>query len=283
MGILKIFLGMTVLGLCCGGIGTAHAQPLQPEPEGFTPDQRQLADEIVSIFENDTPHPQYGYIENLHDGRGFTAGREGFTTATGDLAKVVESYCSAVPENKLSPYLPVLQDKARKVDDSMAGLDGFEHAWATCANDPALCRAQDEVVNQLVYLPSVNRWRAEGCKSPLALLFIYDTEVEQGDALDPDGTPAVLKKTDELAGGSPGQGVPEAKWLEEFLRVRRGVLLNPSNAKTKEAWSESVTRCDALEDILDDEDMNLAPPVTITPFGERWAVTMDGAFRVDIG
>ena len=50
---------------------------------------------LVSSAENsDTDYSlQYGYIEDIGDGRGYTAGIIGFTTGTGDLPDVVELSC----------------------------------------------------------------------------------------------------------------------------------------------------------------------------------------------
>src|SRR5882724_9316825 len=70
------------------------------------------ADQIISVFENDTLELQYGYTEALEDGRGLTAGRAGFTTATGDLVLVVERYVSRVPDTPLKHYLPRLKELA---------------------------------------------------------------------------------------------------------------------------------------------------------------------------
>jgi hypothetical protein len=46
-----------------------------------------IADQMVSVFENETTSLQYGYIENLNDGRGYTAGRAGFVTRDGIFFK----------------------------------------------------------------------------------------------------------------------------------------------------------------------------------------------------
>lgn len=50
---------------------------------------------LVSSAENsDTDYSlQYGYIEDIGDGRGYTAGIIGFTTGIGDLPDVVELSC----------------------------------------------------------------------------------------------------------------------------------------------------------------------------------------------
>src|SRR5689334_13027262 len=95
---------------------------------------RRRADSLISVFENHTLEPRYSYIENLHDGRGFTAGRAGFCTATGDLLKVVEHYEKSAPNNSLSKYLDPLRELAHEEDDSVKDLSGFEKAWKSAAS-----------------------------------------------------------------------------------------------------------------------------------------------------
>src|SRR5215218_7439049 len=87
--------------------------------------QRHRVDQLISLFENDTPEIQYCYIENINDGRGFTAGRAGFTTATADLLEVVERYTRIVPDNRLAPFLPRLREVAAQGSGSTAGLEGL--------------------------------------------------------------------------------------------------------------------------------------------------------------
>ena len=54
-----------------------------------------------------------GYIEDIHDGRGYTGGIIGFTSATGDMLDVVRIYARALPGNPLAPFLPALWREAR--------------------------------------------------------------------------------------------------------------------------------------------------------------------------
>lgn len=44
----------------------------------------------------------------MHDGRGFTAARDGFATGDGDLLQVVEVYDDMRPNNVLSGFVPQL-------------------------------------------------------------------------------------------------------------------------------------------------------------------------------
>src|SRR3954454_6473988 len=68
------------------------------------PERKHRAAQITSSFENSTLELQYGYIDNIGDGRGITAGRAGFTSATGDLLLLVQRYTKAKPGNVLAPY-----------------------------------------------------------------------------------------------------------------------------------------------------------------------------------
>ena len=72
---------------------------------------------LVSSAENSSTDyaEQYAYIEDIGDGRGYTAGIIGFTTGTGDLLEVVERYTELEPENELKKYIPYLQQAAKKI------------------------------------------------------------------------------------------------------------------------------------------------------------------------
>ena len=59
------------------------AMPAAGADSGLTVVQKHRADQLISIFENGIPEIQYGYAEDLDDGRGITAGRAGFCTGWG--------------------------------------------------------------------------------------------------------------------------------------------------------------------------------------------------------
>ena len=149
--VLLIFLG------CVSVIGT--------ERFIFNQEQRLVADQIISVFENDTPRIQYGYAEDLDDGRGITAGRAGFTSATGDMLDVIERYTEIQPDNPLAKYLPRLEELAATENASTEGLDGLIEAWELAAEDEAFRKVQDEVVDEEYYGPAtvhVRSWGSHG-------------------------------------------------------------------------------------------------------------------------
>src|SRR6476620_9866997 len=141
----------TVLGL--GGLALAGVVPAAAasapsyrvdssspttRPDGLDdPAKKEIAMEIVSSNENSSLdwRAQYRYIEDIHDGRGYTAGIIGFCSGTGDMLELVEAYTDTEPGNPLAPFLKAL----RKVDgtDSHEGLGKpFVQAWKTAAEDP---------------------------------------------------------------------------------------------------------------------------------------------------
>jgi chitosanase len=224
--------------------------------------------QMISVFENGTPEIQYAYIEDLHDGRGYTAGRAGFCTACGDLLTVVQTYTAQVPDNPLAGYLPTLTQLAKASDDSTKGLNGFVRAWSTAADDPVFRQVQDRVTDDLYTAPARKLADANGVRSALGLAILVDTAVQQGTDDDPDGLPAMVRKTIAAVGGTPAGGVDETAWLQGFLDVRRDTLENPTSSDTGKVWRESVGRVDALRALLDAGNLDLATPFTISPFGD---------------
>jgi len=87
---------------------------------GFTvPVLKEIILELVSTAENSTKKwtSSYAYIEDIDDGRGYTAGVVGWCSGTGDMLDLVERYTATTPGNPLQKYLPAcaLRQSARSV------------------------------------------------------------------------------------------------------------------------------------------------------------------------
>lgn len=256
------------------GNGQAGREPLPPI-EGFTSAQRRIADRIVSVFENGTPKLRYDYAEALGDGRGVTAGRAGFTSATRDLLEVVERYVEIRPDSDFVPLLSTLRRRARDWSGSMRGLDELAAIWQASADDQAFRDVQDAVVDRLYYRRALRVAREAGVRTPLSLLVLYDTVIQHGfGERDPDGMPEIVRCARYRAGGTPASGVDEVKWLRELLAHRRGILAHASNAATRSVWAESVPRVDALLSLVDGAHWQLDGPLAIAPWGTR--IEIDG-------
>jgi chitosanase len=247
----------------------ATAVPAGASP-ALTPVQRNVADQLVSVFENSTTDIRYGYIENLRDGCGFTAGRAGFCTATGDLLKVVELYAASRPGADVVTFLPVLRARAIDRSASVRSLgDDFITAWQTAAQDATFRAAQDDIVDAEYFTPAVRMTGDAALTSALAVAIFYDTAIEHGVEHDYDGLPALIARTRHRVGGLPGKRITERRWLSTFLKVRRADLLHPHNHARQVDWPDSVGRVDALARLVHMNRLGLRPPLAVNPWGDH--------------
>ncbi|MFH0982423.1 MAG: chitosanase [Planctomycetota bacterium] len=259
-------LGCATPGGGGGGGGTPAPEPCDAtaaEAAGLMPEQKLRADRLISVFENDTIEIQYAYVEALDDGRGYTAGRAGFTTATGDVLDVVERYAAEVPEAELAAYLPRLRELADQQSSAIDGLEGFPEDWAQAAEDERFRGVQDDVVDETYYHPAIARACGLGLSTPLARAELYDAIIQHGEGDDPDGLPALIQRTVDRAGGSPATGVDETEWFYAFLEVRRATLENAFDPETRAAWAESVYRVEIVETIADGGNFDFNGPIVI--------------------
>ena len=236
--------------LFCGLLSCGMFAQAATPSSGLNPEQRHRADALISIFENGTPKIQYGYAENIRDGRGITAGRAGFTTATGDALEVVQRYASLKPQSPLAKYLPVLTKLAQQKSGLTSGLAGFASAWKKAAQDPTFRTVQDQVTNELYFDPAMRKADSMGLKTALGRTILFDTIVQHGEGDDPDSLDALVSATNQQMHGTPAEGMAEAAWLKTFLTVRRNNLLHPHNPETQEVWAKSVGRVDVFLDLL---------------------------------
>jgi chitosanase len=234
----------------------------------YDPATRLRADKVVSTFENSTVDIQYGYAEDIKDGRGITAGRAGFTSSTGDLLEVVQRYCQQVPNSPLAAYLPALE--AVNGSGSTKGLEGFTQSWATAATtDPHLRTVQDQVVDETYFIPAMKQADDVGIHTALGQLIIYDTIIQQGDGTDPDSLPAIVEETINKEGLATGH---EAEWLKRFLEIRQRHLQRANDPATRKDWRESMPRVATLQSILRSGNFDLRPPLRLTVYGDQFRI-----------
>lgn len=267
VGAALLLAGAVGVGIVLSTAGRPPSHDAAPPTLTDSGPERRTADQIISVFENGVPDIQYGYIEDLQDGRGYTAGRAGFCSACGDMAEVVRRYTEAAPINPLASFLPTLMQLASEGSDSRASLEGLPQAWVQASADPQFRVAQDAVVDTNYYRPALDLAQQLGLESPLARLALYDTAVQHGVNVGPDSLAAIADRATQEAGGLPTAGTQETLWLEAFLNRRRATLEQPSNPDTQEAWAASVGRVDALHALLDESNLNLDLPLKVNPFG----------------
>ncbi len=211
--------------------------------------------ELTTFFENSKIQADYEYIENLGDGRGYTAGRIGFCTGTGDLVEVVDSYCMAQPKSRLCAYRTRLHEISNVADANqqpnpdVRGLDRFDEAWGQASKDQNFRRQQDQALIEMYFTPALKYFKQQNLKWPASLSVLYDTFIQHGEE-GPDGFKFIFDKTNRDLKGLP---VDERRWINQFLQNRIQILLNPSNHDTADEWRESVDRAYKLLNVINDD------------------------------
>lgn len=226
--------------------------------------QKKRAEQITSVFENDDIRLRYDSCENIGDGRGFTAGRAGFTTGTCDAIDVIEKYGRKKPNNGLAKYLSELRRLCSRNSDSTSKLVGYCEQWKQAARDAEFRKAQDQVVDELYYKPAMKWANRIGVTTPLTLAFLYDTIIQHGEGTDPDGFPALIKRATQRAGGDPKSGVDEKrKWTPAFIEERRKTLAHAHNTDTRVEWAKSVDRADFFKELVRKGSWDLKGPIRV--------------------
>lgn len=212
---------------------------------------------ISNVFEVGDVEPDYGYVENLGDGRGYTVTQYGFCTYNSEVTQVIERYLAHAPKTPLKRFLPELPP----IKWTEQKLDGFAHVWRReIQASKFLGEACDEEANVLFFSPAIHSATAVGVKSPIGMAIFYDTLLQHGAGTDADSLPSILKRALEENGSVAATSEPE--FLKAFLDVRKSVLENSTNHETRHVWRASARRVDALGKLLKDNP-NLVPPIEV--------------------
>lgn len=264
--------GLVAVAGLGAGVGSVYLLQEDPEPKEIIPDikheldksgLRKRAGQVISTFENSTTEIQYGYAEDIGDGRGITAGPFGATSGTGDLLEVDKRLAEIDPTDPLVGFLPALEEV--NGSDSTEGLDGFIETWEQSAKGAALRSALDAVYDEWYFDPALRIAEEAGLTSDAGNLIILDTIVQHGEGDDPDGLPAIMNEVIAKQGTATIDN--EKQWLIGFLETRREHLMHAADPATREGWRESVDRVRALFSILE-QDMTLMGPLAWTVYGD---------------
>jgi chitosanase len=225
------------------------------------PAKKEVAMELVSAAENSSLDwkAQYKYIEDIGDGRGYTAGIIGFCSGTGDMLELVQAYTDTEPSNVLAKYLPAL----KKVNntDSHAGLDpNFTRDWATAAKDPVFQAAQDAERDRVYFNPAVDQAKADGLRA-LGQFAYYDAAVMHGF----DGEQSIRARAIRDA-KPPSQGGSETAYLQAYLNERVVEM------KKEEAHSDT-SRVDTEQRVfLNAGNLDLNTPLDFKTYGDAYHI-----------
>ena len=218
---------------------------------------------LVSSAENSSVDysKQYAYIEDIGDGRGYTAGVIGFTSGTGDLLQVVKEYIKLKPQNNLlEKYLSALE--AVVGTDSHEGLgDAFLADWQIASEDAEMIQAQNTILDDLYLNPSIAFANEDGL-SVLGQYIYYDAMVVHGPGDDEDSFNGIRMKA-KASADTTAMGGNEKTYLQAFLDARSVIM------KKEEAHLD-LSRLNTQRAFLEAGNMTLELPLTWTMYGDTF-------------
>jgi chitosanase len=213
---------------------------------------------ISNVFEVGRPQPDFGYVENLHDGRGYTVTNYGFCTSTGEVSGLIRRYAASEKHTPLRRFLDVLPP----VEGGSSTPEGFPEAWQSEASkSQTLAGVCDREADRLFFKPAMRAAAAAHIRTPIGKAVFYDTWLQHGDGGDPDSFQAIYSRTVHRVGKR--QNSSEVDFIRAFLEERKAVLMHAFDPATRVVWKKSVPRVDALLGLLDDNPQ-LNSPVTVT-------------------
>ncbi|AGZ46499.1 chitosanase [Actinoplanes friuliensis] len=225
------------------------------------PAKKDVAMQIVSAAENSSLNwrAQFSYIEDIGDGRGYTAGIIGFCSGTGDMLELVQAYTATKPGNVLAKYLPALRNVNNS--DSHAGLDpNYTRDWKTAAADPVFQAAQESERDRVYFNPSVRDGKSDGVRA-LGQFAYYDASVVHGY----EGMRSIRSRALQRA-KPPSQGGNETTWLNAFLDERVIEM-------KKEAAHDDVTRIDTAQRVfLRNGNLDMNTPLDFSIYGDSYHI-----------
>lgn len=227
---------------------------------GMTEKQANTALQLTSLFENSTPVLQYGYAENIGDGRGITFGFVGFCSGTCDGSQMLNEYERLKGPNSLSKYIAPMEAidaSGGCFSGSTTGLDGFIQAVGAAASDPLFIQAQLNIADKLYIGPSQAKVSQLGFSLPITQGELVDAYINHGDS----GAVNMINQATSSVGTSD-----ERAWLKKFLEIRLNVLAADST------WSSAVDRVKVYQKLLNEGNVNLDTPMTVSVYGTTFTL-----------
>jgi chitosanase len=254
-------------GLAVAVPAPAMASPAaRPQRTGLdAPREREIAMELVSSAENSTLNwrREYGYIQDIGDGRGYTAGLIGFCSGTGDMLALVRSYVRAEPADPLASFLPGLVRVNGTASHRGLGRP-FVRAWRRAAHDPVFRRMQRRELDTMYFDPAVGRAKRDGLRT-LGQFIYYDAIVMHGPGNGYASFGGIRRRALARA-RTPAQGGSQVDYLNAFLDVRRALMKHQSK-------HQNTSRIDDEQRVfLRERKFALRPPLAWHTYGDRYEI-----------
>jgi len=221
---------------------------------------------INSVFENGEVVFDYPYVQDIHDGRGYTVGRIGFTTGTNDAWAVVNAYNNFKPKYGLQKFSKALSSLSKlsfcnKRRGDVNKLVGFPAAWKKAAcKDPKFRQVQDEFTETMYFEPSLRFSALAGLKTDLGKAIFYDTIINHGWQYT---EPYINIWYLIAVTGKRYPNEDEKSYLLRFLNTRRQLMCCAND----DAWPQAADRVVDLMNVVNSGNFDLSKPIHLINYG----------------
>lgn len=185
----------------------------------MTDHQKRTAEAIVNIFETGSVLGDYGKVTVIPGDTGhLTFGRSQTTLGSGNLAKLLDSYCEN-PGARFARHFEPWKERLRKADVQLDHEPRLHNLLRATADDPVMRDVQDAFFDTFYWQPALRAAERMGIVTPLGVAVVYDAHVH--------GSWLTLRDRTTARAGRLGE-IGERQWIGEYIRERRAWLANHS-------------------------------------------------------
>ncbi len=225
-----------------------------------TSEQKYVINCVLAIFETGKipTSAAYSTCTILSDGAGISYGKHQATDKSGSLDLVCKRYIklNGIHAEALSGYLPQLSSNESTTvnpkETCPEWLNQLIELLKTAGADPFMQRAQDEIFDELYWLPAVKIATEIGLQTALGQLTIYDTCIHSGLG-------NVSKIRNLFPEAAPVNGGDEKVWVLAYIAARKNWLQSRGNPIVQ----KTVYRMEELKKIADADNWNLKTPLIV--------------------
>ena len=198
------------------------------DEQPVTATQASTAKAIVNLFETGQVLGDYSAVTVLPGDTGhLTYGRSQTTLGSGNLAVLIERYCTQAGARfgaRLRDWRASLKARDKALDRDLQ----LHNLLRACADDPVMRDVQDRFFDDTYWQPAVRAAGRLGIRLPLGVAIVYDSWVHGSWG-------AMRDRTDR---GGTLQQSGEHEWLERYVDTRREWLATHSNPLLRKTVSE---------------------------------------------
>ena len=267
----SVITSLNVQGKTVDQLWTDYKAALAPPAVDNTAGWKEVALRITSTAENSTTNwtTAYPYIEDIGDGRGYTAGIVGWCSGTGDMLVLVQYAAQQTPGNLLEKWIPKLQQimaaaysQRPSLSNSLLG-SAFIADWKTAAAQAWFQAAQRAERDRLYWGPAAAQATRDGVGN-CGRAVMYDISVNHGQGSDPESFGGICAAAAAQA-KPPSQGGTEKAYLLALCDKRDAVL---------RSWGDYQAngRSPAFRNLVNN-NMSFTFPITWSMYGSNYSIT----------